>query len=830
MIRMKQIVKVFTKLDKLIDNKNPLIKPIYIGKTTPLLEQLAIVCENEEQARVFTHPDMQNSNPLNYTKTYSICGYSGLQKYELHVILKDWQFIPFNLVKTHQILDYFRHEKINVTHPISGIGIKKHLLRKGYRYDLFEEKTYKIRSHIKNRVLPKSVMMLTKLNIYKSFPRFTPQCENVDLIDDIDNILSIVKPINGTHGNDIVVVSNNEEYFAAINHIRKVNTGELGKYLGIVVCKYISNADCVSLKDLNYTSLIDSPNYRTKRKYHVRTYLMISNFGYYSCKTSHIWLAKDKYELKDWANRAIHDSRHSNNEADFSIDETDWRYDELEKLKYEIGMKACQNVKGYLESRNFYEIMGLDIMFDTNKKAWLIECNLTPGMEGRNPDDPMFKAFQKQMFDWEYSCIKHIFYTYVVSTMTAKNLGITPIYNNITDKVLNTTNRQLTIIGDLNECKRGKKGHKYICISDRVIECDFIIARNTNELNEFIMYPTSLPPMSTGSYSIPNSIPKLTYHKYFKNWDLVSGESTFYLFNNSRPLHKSQLTSIVDNVDVLLDKSSLYRLVKEYTPKQYEPGETVDFPCIVKTPNTVEWVCGKPEQLYEWIGRNNIKNIYTIYQYIPQDHFRLKIHFCLSSWGKSELYPYYQLITDQSIYVANKTIDDQIKEIYNIITKGINPKPYPESKLAYEVFSMTCMVTKKEKVILLKCSRLMGSFQDTGLIDMELSFIRDVFEVNIRQRELSIVNSLRMGLFDNKFTSIYWHSQQRSRQMLIKDIKLESSKENSHLFKELVRAGLTELIDVWVHQDTLLSDRAYIDELIDAGKKDVKVLDIEEYR
>jgi hypothetical protein len=191
-------------------------------------------------------------------------------------------------------------------------------------------------------------------------------------------------------------------------------------------------------------------------------------------------------------------------------------------------------------------------------------------------------------------------------------------------------------------------------------------------------------------------------------------------------------------------------------------------------------------------------------------------------------HPYHSLERPES--TNNGLVYDQIYEIYTKIVEQVKAKPYAESKLAYEVFSLDCMITKEKKVVLLECNNLtaLNMFKyrtdfEESVVASEISFIDDIFGLNERQRKLSIDNSLKY--FDDRFIAIYHHQQAKKKTIPISDLAyLKSTISTSNLFEALIEANIP--VDVWVYKKTLLSDKAYIDELIEAGKKEVEVLEL----
>jgi len=840
---ISQTIKYFDSLEDLFKNEDISVKPVYIKKgeldqsLSNQLEQIAIVCTKEEALLL--------DNPKTHF-TYSIAGYSGLQKFDLHLLLKDWQFIPCHLLKPDQYVDYLIREK---THDNRIPGLK---------YNVLETTLYTIKCMVTNVAQTSSFKGLFKTNLYKTFgDLYVPKCVSLDLYYLNPNKVkrttgsnpylikitkpSILKPADGTHGNDIFVVENQEGYQRAIDNIQLLNSKRTTPYKNYVLCDYILNSDTISLKDLGHS------NDNTQRKYHIRTYIMISNWGAYSFRTSHIWLAGKKYIQGNWTDRYIHDSRHKTTETDFSINQDDWRYEKIFELKKAImnmyhGPKAKFSLEGYEPSLNYYEILGLDVMFDKEKKIYLIECNRTPGMEGKDPNGPMFKAFQKEMHEWSFNHIKHLFYTYIDPSF---NVNLKANYASSNSMIVYPDFEQMTYIGPSSLCQNMEsKGVKIIaCLNNAVDrktilanEYKYITVLNRIELEEYLYYVSVAKPNHFKTYNIFGSmgVPHIYYHKYFKNFILQDcfTNSDFRLYNDDGRLGdikkkvygvESILTSVVDDksVDNICNKARLYENVPELMAEQYPIDiNQIKFPCIIKPAGSLYFggrdiqVCYNKTDYGNYSFEKNVE--YVICEYIndpklynPQNEtfvnyhpenaeavkFHLRIYFIVTSWGYSELHEEFRVLTAADPYknddALNKGIHDthakstsqdiiypkddhilnQVREIYKKVVSLVKPRPYPESKLAYEVFSLDCMIRgPKDKVVLLECNNLTGLNMKSRrtkfehiMMKHEENVINSIVNLDIINKEKSIKKCLIKKYFKNYYEALYYHDNAKKQ-------------------------------------------------------------------
>lgn len=142
--------------------------------------------------------------------------------------------------------------------------------------------------------------------------------------------------------------------------------------------------------------------------------------------------------------------------------------------------------------------------------------------------------------------------------------------------------------------------------------------------------------------------------------------------------------------------------------------------------------------------------------------FHLRVYLFATTWGTFRVYPHYRIITARLPYVAgdwtNKDVhdthlestdadyffqpggdlyiektDEQIQAICAEIIRHLQPKPYPESKVAYEMLGLDFLVRANGDVVLLevntnagiKCVEEWNSYKE-GVLKLEMEIVREL--------------------------------------------------------------------------------------------------------
>lgn len=360
----ERAVKLYDKVIILVNEKS------YNGD----LELCSITCESMKDLL-----DYLSLDDLKLGLSYLFDGNSGMRKLELHKKLRSWD-IKYGIP---ELVDYVRQEA---------------------KHGKFDKELYGIKCVLRNfvdastiyNIIDKQELYYTMRNAYDDYETFMPKTVRLDELKEIkDGDVFIIKPVGvGAHsGKGISVVVNDRELKVAKENAAK------HKHWKWIASKYIKN-----------------PLLFNGKKFHFRCYLMITTMNlkkFYKFNQYEIVLAKDKYKPSDFQNKNIHDSHAKTTPFLYTYpkDIKDDRIQvEVEKIMdriIDVLMKT--NITGYEEPKYAYDILGLDIMFDDNYNAWLIEVNnkIGHGIENYNEN---YRNFEKNFLTWEYnSIVKQIF-------------------------------------------------------------------------------------------------------------------------------------------------------------------------------------------------------------------------------------------------------------------------------------------------------------------------------------------------------------------------------------------------------------------------------------
>ena len=211
---------------------------------------------------------------------------------------------------------------------------------------------------------------------------------------DFHNKIYIARPIGGGTGIDVIIVYNESTFNKAKTLIYKSMYKS-----GVSLTEYITN-----------------PMLIRSRKFHCRAYLMFTlfnnKFRAYLLKESQILTAKDKYKNADWSNKDIHDTHFKSSyrsDLVFPDDlygettpmitnkDIDIIYNNSRMLCKEVSKIAVANVYHYSNTKNTWQIFGIDLLIKDDLNVFIIEINGTMtgyGMFNSN------KKIEKPYFDW----------------------------------------------------------------------------------------------------------------------------------------------------------------------------------------------------------------------------------------------------------------------------------------------------------------------------------------------------------------------------------------------------------------------------------------------
>lgn len=185
-------------------------------------------------------------------------------------------------------------------------------------------------------------------------------------LQDIEDGKYIIRPSEGYNGSGLKVVRNKTELEQNIKELRKIFDGK------IVISKYL-------------TDLILFDN----KIFHIRYFIIVGIInGKYTFKKIDLYIvvtAKENFSKERETEKEVFDSHFKYNSDDFFLEELhDYDIDTIKKNIQEIinFIKNLieQEIECYSESKNCYEILGIDLMVQKSLKVILIEVNNKVGL------------------------------------------------------------------------------------------------------------------------------------------------------------------------------------------------------------------------------------------------------------------------------------------------------------------------------------------------------------------------------------------------------------------------------------------------------------------
>ncbi len=273
----------------------------------------------------------------------------------------------------------------------------------------YDHNTYSVECDVQNRHTVESIYPICRKDLLHANPEMVGFVARTWPLADFkfSGAPVIMRPSHmlAAGGKDIIVVSNADEYAAAVAYYTEKQTAH----------------DKIINKSMKYYQVIAS-EYVTKpmlfngRKMHLRLFA-ISTTEYLSggapifdfAPVGEILLARDQYVEADWQNKDIHDTHFGSTGADYTFPWAFPRQDILPQF-YEwlknlaAAIKKFLHPQSYPQARNSYNIYGLDIMFWEDGTPVLIEINDRPGQSsyGTNP------KFYDALYTWETSHVERL--------------------------------------------------------------------------------------------------------------------------------------------------------------------------------------------------------------------------------------------------------------------------------------------------------------------------------------------------------------------------------------------------------------------------------------
>lgn len=243
---------------------------------------------------------------------------------------------------------------------------------------------------------------------------------------------------------------------------------------------------------------------------------------------------------------------------------------------------------------------------------------------------------------------------------------------------------------------------------------------------------------------------------------------------------RSYCKTAIDGVDNICNKGNLRATLGDvgvkYMAREYKWGEITKFrqltsdSVIIAKP--VSGWGGKGIKIYKKDDRVDLisPSSYVFCEYVSDlllfqgRKFHLRAYLFATTWGTFRVYPHYRIITAALPYVADnwteegvhdthlkstqadyffqpggdlylEKSDQQIQEICAAIISHLQPKAYPESKVAYEMLGLDFLVKSNGDVVLLevntnagiKCVEDWNSYKE-GVLAMEMEIVKELVE------------------------------------------------------------------------------------------------------
>jgi len=305
----------------------------------------------------------ENKKDLSYLFSgYSFC------RIGLHTNLKGWTRLEVS--PDDGYVDYLHLD-------VSVGGRKDHSL-------------YSMKCRVKNSLMPEGLdLVCDKSQLYKNLNRFLPRTWDLNEFDpSFLKVPMIAKPtgVGAYAGASVQIVTNREELERA-----KTEIYSNPRWKGVI------------------SEYIESPLLFKRRKFHLRVYMLVTSRNTYSVfERSHIFTAELPYIEGDYSKQTT-DTHGESTEENWEFP-GDWE-DERDISAIQGGIIAiCDtvwnvlkgNLESYPESKQGYEVIGLDILFDSYLTPWLLEVNRKIGLEP-SKSDLKYSTWCADYFDWIYS-------------------------------------------------------------------------------------------------------------------------------------------------------------------------------------------------------------------------------------------------------------------------------------------------------------------------------------------------------------------------------------------------------------------------------------------
>ena len=314
-------------------------------------------------------------------------------------IILDYKSLNYNL---------YKKKGIGFIYKTGDISYSKNI----YTIPVFIKNLFEVKSH--RKITNKYDLYLYLKNI-SSVQNNIIHCFNLDNLTSLpSNDVYIARPIGGYEGKGIKNLTNQEDFdvykIEYENIKQKISDNNLTiteKKIwdkGVILSKYITN-----------------PLLFNNKKFHIRTYLMISKIKNYN-KHNFIWrwsffhqgkilTAQDDYINGDWNNKLIHDTHIKSTQDDYYFPQ-DLHLNktienniikQMENICFEIfNIIKISNIKTFNEVVNSFEVLGLDFMLLDDFTVKILEVNNKLGYGVINQGSDKVNKYTYDFFNWIY--------------------------------------------------------------------------------------------------------------------------------------------------------------------------------------------------------------------------------------------------------------------------------------------------------------------------------------------------------------------------------------------------------------------------------------------
>jgi hypothetical protein len=280
-----------------------------------------------------------------------------------------------------------------------------------YKNKKLQSKIFTIKKELINIVHDKKEIITLKDNLFKTLgdkPYYLKQYNiNINNITNLNSFLKykklfnnkvwIYKPVSGFKGFGIKIFDNYKNFLKYNKTQIILNKRKEYKTLKKNINQNIKSSNTQYNKNIKTTKYrwvlqeyINNPLLVDGKKFHIRTHLLYSYIDnkeeLYYYQKGDILTAKSLYKKGDYYNKNIHDTHYIPTDK-IRIYPDYFKFTKEQQYNINIQIKQIyKDVKKHLhpkcynDSKNCYEIFGVDLMIDVNHKVYLIEINSKIGI------------------------------------------------------------------------------------------------------------------------------------------------------------------------------------------------------------------------------------------------------------------------------------------------------------------------------------------------------------------------------------------------------------------------------------------------------------------